>query len=67
MARGLKMRTKSSLNKRIKLTAKGKIMRGNAFTSHIAQTKTQKKKRQSRKYSEMSVSDFKRLRTLIVK
>lgn len=65
MSIGLKMKTKSSVMKRIKITATGKIKRGNAFTSHIAQTKTQKKKRHARKYSDMSSSDFRRLKRLI--
>ncbi|QJR44053.1 50S ribosomal protein L35 [Mycoplasma miroungirhinis] len=60
-----KMKTKSALKKRIKVTASGKIKRGNAYRSHLAQNKTTKQKRQSRKSGLMAKSDYKRLKELI--
>ncbi|WP_416371558.1 50S ribosomal protein L35 [Mycoplasma struthionis] len=59
------MKTKSGLKKRIKVTATGKVKRGNAFRSHLAQNKSTKQKRQSRKSSTLSSSDFKRYKELI--
>ncbi|PWC08777.1 50S ribosomal protein L35 [Mycoplasmopsis arginini] len=60
-----KMKTKSGLKKRIKITATGKVKRGNAYRSHLAQNKTTKQKRQSRKSSTLSASDLKRYKELI--
>ncbi|MBZ4195305.1 50S ribosomal protein L35 [Mycoplasma tauri] len=60
-----KMKTKSALKKRIKVTATGKIMREQAYRSHLAQNKTTKQKRQARKSVQMHVSDLKRFKALI--
>lgn len=57
-----KMKTKSALTKRIKVTGTGKVMRGSAFTSHLAQNKTTKQKRQARSGGEMHASDLKRFK-----
>ncbi len=59
-----KMKTKSALTKRIKVTGTGKIKRGQAYRSHLAQNKTTKQKRQSRKSTLMSPSDMKRFKGL---
>ncbi|WP_426461171.1 50S ribosomal protein L35 [Mycoplasma hafezii] len=59
------MKTKSALKKRIKVTGTGKVMREQAFRSHLAQNKTTKQKRQSRKSALMSRSDLKRFKALI--
>ncbi|WP_033160817.1 50S ribosomal protein L35 [[Mycoplasma] collis] len=59
-----KMKTKSSLKKRLKKTGTGKVKRGKAYTSHLAQNKSTKQKRQSRKATLLSKSDFKRLKGL---
>ncbi|RIV16931.1 50S ribosomal protein L35 [Mycoplasmopsis gallopavonis] len=60
-----KMKTKSALKKRIKVTGTGKVMREQAFRSHLAQNKSTKQKRQSRKSALMSRSDLKRFKALI--
>ncbi len=60
-----KMKSKSALNKRIKISASGKIKRGKAYTSHLAQNKSTKQKRQARKATQMHPSDKKRLKRLI--
>jgi len=58
------MKTKSALTKRIKVTGTGKVKRGHAYRSHLAQNKTTKQKRQSRKSGLMSQSDIKRFKGL---
>lgn len=60
-----KMKTKKALKKRIKITGTGKIMREQAFRSHLAQNKTTKQKRQARKSTTMHPSDIKRFKALI--
>ncbi len=59
-----KMKTKSALTKRIKVTGTGKVKRGQAFRSHLAQNKSTKQKRQSRKSDLMAKSDMKRFKGL---
>ena len=59
-----KMKTKSALKKRVKILANGKLKRGQAYRSHLAQNKTTKQKRQSRKSEMVSNSDMKRLKGL---
>ena len=59
-----KMKTKSALTKRIKVSATGKVKRGQAYRSHLAQNKTTKQKRQSRKADLMHPSDMKRFKGL---
>lgn len=59
-----KMKTKSALTKRIKVSASGKIKRGQAYRSHLAQSKSTKQKRQSRKSDMMHPSDLKRFKGL---
>lgn len=59
------MKTKSSLKKRVKVTANGKLMRGCAYRSHLAPHKTTKQKRQLRKARLVSKSDYKRIKHLI--
>lgn len=57
-----KLKTKSALTKRIKVTGTGKVKRGQAFRSHLAQNKTTKQKRQSRQDDMMHSSDLKRFK-----
>ncbi|MGL4252247.1 MAG: 50S ribosomal protein L35 [Metamycoplasmataceae bacterium] len=59
-----KMKTKSALTKRVKVTGTGKVKRGQAYRSHLAQNKTTKQKRQSRKSEMMHPSDLKRFKGL---
>ena len=59
-----KIKTKSALTKRIKVTGTGKVKRGQAYRSHLAQNKTTKQKRQSRKSELVSKSDLKRFKGL---
>lgn len=62
-----KMKSHRGLAKRVKKTGSGKLKRGRAYTSHLAPRKTTKQRRQLRKASLISKSDYKRIKTLIVK
>ncbi|WAM09172.1 50S ribosomal protein L35 [Mycoplasmopsis cynos] len=53
------------MKKRIKVTGTGKILREQAYRSHLAQNKTTKQKRRARKAVLMSKSDLKRFKALI--
>ncbi len=59
-----KLKTKSALTKRIKITGGKKVKRGQAFRSHLAQNKSTKQKRQSRKDELVSKSDLKRFKNM---
>lgn len=60
-----KMKSKKALTKRIKVTGSGKVMRHQAYTSHLAPNKTTKQKRHLAKASTISKSDLKRIKYLI--
>ncbi len=61
----IKMKTKKALLKRVKISKTGKWLRKSAYTSHLAQNKTTKQKRQLRKGNQFSQSDIKRFKELI--
>ena len=52
-----KMKTKSSVKKRFKLTAKGKVRGRHSFTSHILEKKSPKRKRNFRHETEIASAD----------
>jgi len=60
-----KMKTKSALAKRVKRTGSGKLKRGCAYTSHLAQSKSTKQKRHLKKQRVISAGDSKRLKGLL--
>ncbi len=60
-----KMKTKKALAKRMKLSKTGKWIRKSAYVSHLAQNKSTKQKRQSRKGGQFHSTDIKRLKQLI--
>ena len=60
-----KMKSKSSLNKRIKVKKSGKVIRSQAKTSHLFANKSTKQKRHLRKQINMSKSDIKRYKDII--
>ena len=60
-----KMKTNKGAAKRFKKTAKGKVKRGQAFTSHILTKKSPKRKRQLRKSDLVAKSDEKRIKRLL--
>lgn len=60
-----KMKTHSGAKKRFKLTAKGKVRGRHAFSSHILEKKSPKRKRSFAKPRELQPSDAKRVKKLL--
>jgi large subunit ribosomal protein L35 len=60
-----KMKSHSGAKKRFKLTAKGKVRGRHAFSSHILEKKSPKRKRSFRKPREISPHDTPRVKTLL--
>ena len=54
-----KMKTKSSVKKRFKVTGKGKVKSGQAKTSHMMMNKPKSMKRKARGLTNLSVADAK--------
>jgi large subunit ribosomal protein L35 len=59
------MKSNSGAKKRFKVTAKGKIKRKKAYTSHILTKKSQKRKRNLRKKTLVDQADVPRVKKLI--
>ncbi len=60
-----KVKSHRAARKRMKLTAKGKIKKRSAFTSHLLSNRSAKRKRQLRKGSILSDKDTKNIKKLI--
>ena len=60
-----KMKTHSGAKKRFKLTANGKVRGRHAYTSHILEKKSPKKKRQNGRPAVISDRDAPRVKTLL--
>jgi large subunit ribosomal protein L35 len=60
-----KMKTHSGAKKRFKVTAKGKIRGRRAFSTHILEKKSPKRKRRQSRPSWISDHDRKRVLTLL--
>ena len=60
-----KMKSHSGAKKRFKVTANGKVQGRNAFSSHILEKKSPKRKRRMRRPTEVSGADAKEVRTLL--
>ncbi|MCL6454403.1 MAG: 50S ribosomal protein L35 [Alicyclobacillus sp.] len=60
-----KMKTHSSLSKRVKRTASGKLKRAQAFAYHKAVKKSAKRKRNLRGTTLVSASDVKRIKQMV--
>ncbi len=60
-----KIKTRRGAAKRFKVTAKGKIKRHHAFSSHIKTKKSPKRKRRLRKAGLVSSVDMPRIRKMI--
>lgn len=56
-----KMKTRRAAAKRFSATGTGKLKRNKAFTSHILETKSPKRKRNLRKATIATEADYKRL------
>lgn len=64
--KGAKMlKTKKSVAKRIRWTAKGKIKRTRAYKGHLLTKKSRKRKRGLRKLALTNKADYKRVRRLL--
>jgi large subunit ribosomal protein L35 len=60
-----KMKTHSGAKKRFKLTAKGKVRGRHAFTSHILEKKSPKRKRNLSKTAEVTGGDRDRIERML--
>ena len=60
-----KMKTHSGAKKRFKVTANGKVRGRHAFSSHILEKKTPKRKRGFRKDMEVSPHDVPRIKKML--
>jgi large subunit ribosomal protein L35 len=60
-----KMKTHSGAKKRFKLTANGKVRGRHAFSSHILEKKSPKRKRGFRRPVELTGADAKRIKKLL--
>ena len=60
-----KMKTHSGAKKRFKLTAGGKVRGRHAYTSHILEKKSPKRKRHHRRPADISGHDASRVKTLL--
>ncbi len=60
-----KMKTHSGAKKRFKVTAKGKVKGRHAFTSHILEKKSPKRKRRLGTAAVLSEDDRKRVKQLL--
>ena len=60
-----KMKTHSGAKKRFRKTATGKLRGRRAYSSHILEKKSPKRKRQMGRPSEIAPADQKRIRTLL--
>jgi large subunit ribosomal protein L35 len=60
-----KMKTHSGAKKRFRKTAKGKLRGRRAYSSHILEKKSPKRKRRMAKPVQISQQDTKRVRTLL--
>ncbi len=61
----MKLKTLSSLKKRVKITAQGKIVRRKAGKSHLLSSKSRKRKRALSKASVVNKSYEKKLKQLL--
>lgn len=52
-----KLKTKSSVKKRFKVTKSGKVRAGSAFTSHMMQNKPKSMKRKARRTGALAACD----------
>jgi large subunit ribosomal protein L35 len=60
-----KMKTHSGAKKRFKLTAKGKVRGRHAFSTHILEKKSPKRKRQHGRPAKIEGSDAARVKKLL--
>ncbi len=61
------MKTKKAVNKRFKVTAKGKLMRTGGLSSHLKEHKSSRRLRSQAEPKEVNKSDETKIRRLLVK
>lgn len=61
-----KMKTRSAVKKRFKLTASGKVKRAKAYKSHILTKKDTKRKRKLRKGTLVDLTQEKKIKSMLV-
>jgi large subunit ribosomal protein L35 len=61
-----KLKTKSSIKKRVKITANGKIKRKHSFKNHILTKKSTKQKRRLAKFGFINKSDKKNIKKQLI-
>lgn len=62
-----KVKTRSGVKKRFRLTASGHLKRKNAFTSHILTKKSRKRKRNLRKNTLVHCTQEKKMKAMLGK
>lgn len=60
-----KMKSNRAAKKRFRFTASGKIVREHAYASHLATSKTTKRKRKLRKAGQVSAQNMQQVRRMI--
>ncbi len=60
-----KVKTNKSARKRFKITKKGKVLTSQSLRRHLLTDRSSRKKRQSRKWREVSESDKHRIQALL--
>jgi large subunit ribosomal protein L35 len=60
-----KMKTHSATKKRFRVTGSGKITRRHAFTSHLLEKKTAKRKRHARAQDVVAAGDRRNIKRLL--
>ena len=61
----MKMKTKKAAAKRFRLTGKNRIKRRRAYAGHMLTKKSSKRKRNLRKWTQVSAADEKRVRHML--
>lgn len=61
----MKIKTKKAAAKRFKITRKGKIIRGHAYSSHLKRKKTKRRIRQQKEPSVVDQGFAKRIKSLM--
>ena len=60
-----KMKTRSGVSKRLKISGSGKLIRKGAFTSQLARSKSRNQKKRLRRVQFLAKGDAKRIKSLL--
>jgi len=61
----MKVKTRESAQKRIRVTKSGKMIRGHAYSSHLKEKKSSSRRRRQKEPTLVSSSDVKKLKRLL--